>query len=355
MQGKSKRILVGCGIGCGAMLLLAIVLAVVFGTWISGKGELLEPQRLLGEETTGYAEWTLRLEDPGTDGFVQLLIEALDDIRSGQADQMPSWLRQVLMRKRGNDTAEEIREMFPVVIAWTMAPGDESDQDEMLFTVSPTGIGNRLVFADWIVGVVARFSGEGFIDKYRDEKIFRMPSGKGQTQTFFLRSGTIFFTTDLDSAKVAVDRLQAEDPGQRKAGPLDPLFAETRAEQTMRGAISSNRGEIPRLWQEIAGDDGAELMQALRSVTLDGGLQEDGSLVTTLRFRGTDRDWANAHADQLRELVESYLAESDLDLKVSSTSSGDVVNVEVRFNEIIDTLQRMFEEQQRRSGVKINL
>ena len=355
MQGKSKRILVGCGIGCGAMLLLAIVLAVAFGSWISGKGELLEPQRLLGAETTGYAEWTLRLEDPGTDGFVQLLIEALNDVRAGQANQMPNWLRQVLMRKRGNDTAKEIREMFPVVIAWTMAPGDESERDEMLFTVSPTGIGNRLVFADWIVGIVARFSGEGFIVKYQDEKIFRMPSGKDQTQTFFLRSGTIFFTTDLDSAKVAVDRLQTDDPAQREAGPLDPLFAETPAGQTLRGAVSNKRGEIPRIWQEIAGDDGAELLQSLRNLTLDGGLQQDGSLVATLRFRGADRAWAEARVEQLRELVASSLSESELDLKISSSSSGDVVSVEVRANDIIGTLRRGFEEQQERSGVKINL
>jgi len=354
MTPKSKRILVGCGIGCGSMILLAIVVAVAFGSWVTGKSELLEPQRLLGADTTGYAEWTLRLEDPGTEGFVRLLIEALEAERSGQAGRMPSWLGQLILA-RNRDAAEQIQEMFPVVVAWTMAPGSEADRDEMLFTVSPTGIGNRLVFADWLVGIAARFGEDGFLEKYRDEKIYRMPLDKGHSQTFFLRSGTIFFTTDTDSAKVAVDRLQEDDASRRQTGPLDSLFGETSAEQTMRGALSNDRGEAPRLWQEIAGGDDDDLMQALRGVTLDGGLRGDGSLVAALRFRGPDRNWAETRAEQLRELVEEALFETELDLKVSVRTSGDVVRVEVRIEDIIGTLERWFAEQEQRSGVRINL
>ena len=354
MTPKSKRILVGCGIGCGSMILLAVIVAVAFGTWVSGKGELLEPQRLLGADTTGYAEWTLRLEDPGTEGFVRLLIEALEAERIGQAERMPSWLRQLILRKN-RDAAEQIQQLFPVVVAWTMAPGSEADRDEMLFTVSPTGIGNRLVVADWLVGIAARFGEKRFVEKYRDEKIYRMPLDKGRSQTFFLRSGTIFFTTDLDSAKVAVDRLQTGDASQRQAGPLDGLFGETSAEQPMRGALSNDRGEAPRLWREIAGGAGDDLMQGLRGVTLDGGLRGDGSLVAAFRFRGPDRDWAEARAEPLRERIEESLLDTGLDLKVSVRTSGDVVRVEVRIEEIIGTFQRWLETQEKRSGVRINL
>ena len=354
MTGKSKRILVGCGIGCGSMILLAIIVAVAFGSWVTGKSELLEPQRLLGADTTGYAEWTLRLEDPGTEGFVQLLIEALEAERAGQTERMPSWLRQLILSKN-RDAAEQIQQLFPVVVAWTMAPGSVADRDEMLFTVSPTGIGNRLVFADWLVGIAARFGEDGFLEKYRDEKIYRMPLDNGQSQTFFLRSGTIFFTTDLDSAKVAVDRLQEGDASRRQAGPLDPLFGETSTEKALRGALSNARGEVPRLWREIVGGDGDDRMQVLRGVTLDGGLRGDGSLVAVFRFRGPDRDWAEALAEPLRERVEESLSETGLDLKVSVRTSGEVVRVELRIEQIIGSFQRWLETQEQRSGVRIKL
>lgn len=355
MAGRGKRVLIGCGIGCGVLILLAVIVAIAFGNWVSGKGELLEPQRLLGADTTGYAEWTLRLEDPGTDGFVQLLIEALEAERAGQAQQMPSWLRRLLIEGKNEDAAQEIRELFPVVIAWTMAPSSEAGKDEMLLTLSPTGIGNRLVFADWIVGFATRWSDEGIRRTYRDEKIFTMPSESGHSQTVFLRKGTIFFTTDLDSAKVAVDRLQQQDLAERQAGLLDPLFFQTSADSSLRGAVSNGRGEIPRLWQEVAGSDGRELMEVLRSATLDGGLQNDGSLLAVLRFRGPDRDWAAARAEPLRELIERTVAETELELQVNSRVTNDVVTVELRIVDIIGTLQRWLDEQERRSGVRINL
>jgi hypothetical protein len=149
--------------------------------------------------------------------------------------------------------------------------------------------------------------------------------------------------------------LQTGYASQRQTGPLDPLFGETSAEQTLRGALSNARGEVPRLWRKIAGGDGENLMQALRGVTLDGGLQGDGSLVAAFRFRGPDREWAEARAEQLREMVENSLFDTGLDLKVSARTSGDVVRVEVRIEEIIGTLERWFAEQEQRSGVRIKL
>ncbi len=53
MASRNKRILIGCAVGCGAMVVLVIGLAVAFGLWIKSPGELLEPQRLLGADTTG--------------------------------------------------------------------------------------------------------------------------------------------------------------------------------------------------------------------------------------------------------------------------------------------------------------
>jgi hypothetical protein len=355
VTGRSKRILIGCGIGCGSLILIVIVVAVAFAAWIRGKGELLEPQRLLGAETTGYVEWTLRLEDPGTEGFVQLLIDALNAEREGRAQRMPEWLRQLIVQRQNRNADEEIRQLFPVVLAWTMAPGDAADRDEMLFTVSPTGLGNRLVFVDWLVGFAAGWSDQGFVEGYRDEKIFRMPAEEGRSQTFFLRAGTVFFTTDVDAAKLAVDRLQQDDRALRQPGPLDPVFDQTSTEQTLRGALSNERGEAARVWKEVSGGAGSGWTEGLRSVALEGGLREEGSFVAAFRFRGADRAWAEARAEELREAMESLFSESHLELRVRAETEGDTVEVEVRLEDVIGSLQRWFDEQERRSGVRINL
>ena len=80
----------------------------------------------------------------------------------------------------------------------------------------------------------------------------------------------IFFTPDIDSAKVAVERLQQDASAQSDPGPLDPWFAETSPDRTLRGALSNGRGEAPRIWQEMVGGDEDGVMEALRGATLDG-------------------------------------------------------------------------------------
>ena len=76
MTSRGKNILIGSLITGGALIVLVIAAAIGFGVWLNRPGELLDPTRLLSSGASGYAEWTLRLDDPGTEGFVELLIEA---------------------------------------------------------------------------------------------------------------------------------------------------------------------------------------------------------------------------------------------------------------------------------------
>ena len=69
MEPRTKKILFGCLGGCGFVVLVFVGSCVAFTVWINSPGEVLDPEVLLGSDTTGYAEWKLRLEDPGTAEF----------------------------------------------------------------------------------------------------------------------------------------------------------------------------------------------------------------------------------------------------------------------------------------------
>jgi hypothetical protein len=355
VAGRAKRALIGCGIGCGVLIVVSVIAAIGFGAWVSRKGEPLEPRRLLGSDTTAYAEWTLRIEDPGTEGFVQRLIEDLEEIQAGQTAELPPWMAGWIGQRRRGELDRDIREFFPVVGAWTLAPGPGAGEDETLYSVSPTGLGNRLSLIDWGFSFVVGFGGDTVIHEYADEKIYRIPSGSESTLTFFIRDNTFFLTSDLTAAKVGVDRLGAGELAERTATRLDRLFDETSPTRTLRGAVTNDRGEIPRLWEQISGRDEHELFEQARGLTLEGGLRDDGSLAGVVRVTGPDAGWATEHAEQLSEIATSGLAWLELDLRVSAVAEGDTVRIDLRATDLADLLGRMAGEHESSSRIRIEL
>ena len=237
MASRSKRILVGCAVGCGVVVVLVIGLVVAFGLWIRSPGELLEPQRLLGADTTGYVEWTLRLEDPGTEAFARRLIETIQKLPPEGTDEMPEWLGGWITQRQNEEAQEDILKMFPLVAAWTLHPGTTPEEDLHLASVSVERLGHQLIFADWVLGLVLSRSDRVEVERYRGEKVYRIPIDKQTTLTVFLRDGHLFFTSNLDSARTAVDRLieaagKRAEPGDAdrdRRGPDRSRFSRTRS------------------------------------------------------------------------------------------------------------------------------
>jgi hypothetical protein len=110
----------------------------------------------------------------------------------------------------------------------------------------------------------------------------------------------------------------------------------------MRGAISNRRGEFLRMWQWLSSraDSPAdrELWSGIRSATLAGGLQDDGSLAVDLRFHCPDAAWAEAHAEELAAGLRDGLAWSGLELEIGARPVADRVEVELRAVDLVDSL-----------------
>jgi hypothetical protein len=333
MASKGKRWLIGCGLGCGGMLVLIIVLAVGFAMWINGPSELLQPETLRGSDTTGYVEWTLTLDDPGTEGFVRELIRALQSIPPETSDELPpviyNWL--VRQQKRGNE--EDLRALFPMVAAWGSRAGETGEESLHLFSLSIKSLGRRLRIGDLLMGWFLR-TDEIPVDDYLDEKIYQIRSDKGQWPAFFIRNGNIFFTSDRDTARVAVDRLITSATPGDGAGELEGLFAETTElgeTAPLRGALTNANGELGHLWEwlgtrsEITADP--ELWNRFRGAALAGGLQADGSLAMTVRFHCPDEAWVEAHALDLIMALHDGLAWAGPELRIDVRPEGDRIDV----------------------------
>ncbi len=344
MEPRSKRFIIGCGIGCGLLALIAVVLAVSFFVWLSRPGDLLEPEALLGRDTTGYAEWTLRLDDPGTEGFVTALIAAVREQQQQGRSPLPPILDRTLKNYQSRKTEKDIRRLFPMVAAWTLHPGDASDEDVHLFSVSMTRLGNQLVLLDWILGFAARPDSDLAPYRHGNERIY--VAGGEESFTFFIRGNDFFFTWDLETATRAVDRLRAPRARAAEATSLDRLYAGIESDRTLRCALTNERGEIGRLWRNLAADSGnvaPELLDRIVGVSIGGNLNERGSLNVSFDILGPDEEWSSVHEQEIVEAIRQVVLSTRLDPEVSHTQTGNRVRVDVDFTDLTGRIGEIFE------------
>lgn len=346
MASRGKKFLIGCGIGCGALILVVIVLTVSFFTWVSRPGELLEPENLLSSDTLGFVEWTLTLEDPGTKRFVEGLYDSSQAQRSSGQTPLPPELEKILLGWQDNRNRESFEQLFPVSVGWLLRAGEGPEEDRHLFSLSLKTAGNRLVFTDWILGLTLGLSRQKEAQKisYKDENIYQFGLPGRDPLVLFLRGNDLFFTQDLDTARQAVDRLVEPDPA-REHSAVEDLLAQV-PQAPLRGALSNERGEIFRSWEKLAvkmedRDAVRKMTDALQGVALSGDLSEEGKLLGLLELHGPDAAWASLHTDQALEVFRTGLDYEGLDLETQARAEGNRIRIEFQLGGFFNLLDQL--------------
>jgi hypothetical protein len=338
-------------VGCAALLGVGLVGSIAFFAWLARPGVLLEPAVLLGPDTTGYAEWELRADDPGTRGFV---VEALRRAHEEQDARRPEALRPFLQLFDRSDPDAMMAQILPMVVAWTLHPGEGVDDDLHLVTVSLERMGNQLVFGDWMLGwFLAANEGIDVVD-HRGERLYVLADSEDRRTTFFLRGNDVFFATDPVSAARAVERLDtaaasgsagtSEGQGARGGGGsqagsyLARLFRGIPTERPLRAAVSNGRGELMRLWESFGVTPTdvltEETWRAIDAATLEGGLETDGSLAGTLTLHAA-RAWSAPEAEEVaRQVKEAFLWLSPT-LEVEPRPEGPTLHLPFRAPDLL--------------------
>lgn len=361
MAITGKKVLIGCAIGCGSMILIAVMAVVGFTLWLNSERELLQPQSLLGGDTQGYAEWTLDLEDPGTRGFIEATLEAIQSMPRGTGE-LPDWMESWMQQRQSRQAREDIMKLFPSVLAWTSTPGESPEGELHLVTVAIKPLGNRLVLGDWVMGWFAERAKDVHVARHGDERIYEFAMGEERSMAMFIRGVNLFFTSDVQTAKVAVDRLsQAEREGG--TSEIDELFRSTEGGGPLRAAISNRNGQLARLWQSVAlappSEAAVDLWAPLRSMTASGGLQADGSVAVELLFLTPDANWASTHGEALAEELRRGLSGIEFPLEIEQRAAGEELRIALSMPELVQTIRdwalRLQRGVERKDGSRIQL
>ena len=329
-RSRGKNVLFGCLAGCGLLALIMISSCVGFVWWLNRPGELLEPSRLRDADTTGYVEWTLRLEDPGTEALVEDIFAALRQIQERAPNALPPAIENALRGYQTRRNEERFRELFPCVMAWSVIGGETPEDELHVFTVSVAKLGNRLVLMDWILGMFIGKSPDVEVVKHGGEKIYYLPR---EGSAFFLQRSDFFFTTDLEAAKRVVDRLQ---PGAVASAPeatrLDRMLNVLPEQQPLRGAATNALGETRRFFELLTGVSDLDVIESLPwdrvdGMSLSGGFTEESSFEATLDLMLDAGQWTEQEAEALAGALMRSLASEDLPVGISVVPRPDRVQL----------------------------
>jgi hypothetical protein len=364
MTERGKKILIGVLVGVGSVIGLVVALVIGFGVWIVQPVELLDPFRLLGTNTSGYAEWRFRTEDPGTAGFVDSLIDALEDSERSADATFPPFVASWINANRNRDAMENV---FPMVAAWTLSRGASPDQDLHLGTVSVARVGRRLGLVDSVGGLVFGADEGTVLHSYQGERIYEFGAGNPDNGvTVFIQNGTIFLTSDVEGARQAVDLL-ARDREIQGPTPLDMLFNRTSDTDTLRIAVSNANGEIRRLVESATRDQDGDFQtpgpawDGLEGIYLSGGLLEDGAFRAEAGLIAPSANWDPSMADLAVAAIRDWLEPSNLDFEIQSRMVDDGILLDVRAPDLADGIVRTIRDNEqfrsrraRRIGIEID-
>jgi hypothetical protein len=343
MERRARNILIGCATGCGTVVLIVIGSCTGFVVWLNSPGDVLEPRRLVDADVTGYVEWTLRLEDPGTREFIDLMLESLQEINEGMPSPLPPAIRGPLTRLQNQRNERKLRKLFPIVLVWTVRPGEDADRDLHLLSASISGADHQLILMDWIMGFFMRRAEEVRTFEHRGEIVYRIGAAdRAEEIPFFVHRGDVFLATSEDGARRAIDRLEDDAAPVEGASPVERWLAGA-GDRTLHGVVTNHRGEVWRVWREML-DGGVddliaeEHRTALVALSLQGGFTAEGALDLLAGFEYADPAQAAAAEEPLTAAVDRALSDTLIGFHGLSVV-GKTVRVEMKIADIPGRLE----------------
>jgi len=320
--------LFGCLAGCGLLALVMISSCVGFAWWLNRPGELLEASRLRDADTTAHVEWTLRLEDPGTETLVEDIFAAMRQLQERAPNVLPPVVEGILRDYQTRRNERQFRELFPCLVAWSVIGGESREEELHVFTASVEKLGNRLRLMDWVVGMFIGKSPDVDVVKYRGEKIYHLPR---EGSAFFLRRSDFFFTTDLEAARRVVNRLQpASDESTPQATRLEGMLNALPEQWPLRGASTNAHDEARRFFELITDFADRDVVDNLPwdrvdGMSLYGGFTEESSFEATLDVLLDGQRWSEEEAAALAGALARAIDSDKLPVAIEVVPRADRV------------------------------
>ena len=281
------KLLIGCGLGCGILVLTFGVFAVVAGLWATRPGTQHETTAVVSPE--GVAVMKLRDigEDPGTQEFLTNFLRTMNEAsREAQRQDMPENLRWIVDMQGSNDSPAGFNMFLPKDATIAIEPRDEA---ELAAIENPTEKDELAVVAavnfrsfvrpirsliTWAIEQEATTE----IRHHGDHKL--LPMGPEGWSTFV--DGTFVLSNSYAALVGSLDRLDRGDLERTWSGEVP------QGDWDFFGVVETGTGAMDVVFEKVrqkneraARRAAREATEAAREVTDGAAIAEDAAIEIT--------------------------------------------------------------------------
>lgn len=205
-RGALDKLLIGCGVGCGVLILAAVVAGGIGAFWFFSPGEQVATERIVGEESLGVVRMNELATDPGTQELLTKVGQALTDLNRRQQEAVLPDEMKWLTRFQRPTSAREFNRFIPKEATLVFEPAADADGAPELVFAANFRTMVRPIKA--MIALMARGeSAEGFRTEYRGNDVYLIPLDKGETAPVTFVGSTFLVASSRTSLERAVDRI----------------------------------------------------------------------------------------------------------------------------------------------------
>ncbi len=351
--GGLDKVLIGCGIGCAVLILVAI-LGVSFGTmWFFTPGEQVATDAIVDDSSLGVVRLHELAEDPGTQQLLARVLERINEAgREQQREELPPSLRWISdFQAQQSDTAG-VNMLIPKEM--TIAYEEAEDGSGVDFVVAANPRTMVRMFKT-MLSLISRGDESGEVrSDYRGHSAYTLEEG---AHLAFVRS-TLLFASSRRALERAIDRVAGDSAADGATATADVASApELQAwippgDWDVEGALGNEAGLVDGLLEDLEppGDEASEDLGSRgggEDLRLGFGFdvvsadEITGRVVLECGDRQAAERWRAAIERRYQELLDEA-SERGLELSLEARVDGDRVLTELELRGLDDLIAEAF-------------
>ena len=354
--GGFDKVLIGCGIGCAAVILLAAMAATFATLWVFTPGEQVATDAIADEASLGVIRLHELADDPGTQELITRVLERIEAAgRQQRREQLPESLRWISDLQGQQVNPAGLNMLFPKEM--TIAYEEAADGATFHYVVAVNPRTMVRVFKTMFDLISRSDDSPNLRADYQGHPAYQL---EGDAHLAFVRS-TVLFSDSRQALERAIDRLAAS-PVRRAAGAFDFARSIPQGDWDVEGTIDNETGLVSGGLeafvkaggdQEQTGDVAGSLpgprLPPGDDLRLGFGIDVVSADEITGRFllECGDRRLAERWLAVLEERYQAMIAESaasGLELEIDTRAVGGRVVTELRLRGIEQMVADAFTE-----------